>query len=143
MAVPNTNTFKLSDVTTDIGMTFPKGLAKAFTNANNSGFDSSYEGSAFTGDYHNRLSNFRNYSYTLSLTEFYAGSQQLSSSNACGTAATIKWHHAGASSNPVVGDSVYTTSAGTTVMSNGYYKKGFSQRYQVTSGQISSIANCY
>ena len=142
MAVPNTNTFKLSDVTTDIGMTLPKGLAKAFTNANNSGFDSSYEGSPFTGDYHNRLSNFRNYSYTPNLTEFYAGSLILSYYGVCSTSATIKWHHDGAGSNPVVNDNVYTSSAGTTVMSNGYYKKGSSQYYQVSAGKISAIGNC-
>lgn len=51
-SVPNTNTFKLTDVTAVTGGT---SLSAAFANSTDSYFDSNYKGSK------DRLSNFRNY----------------------------------------------------------------------------------
>lgn len=52
MAVPNTNTFTLQDVTAEVGGT---SLVQAFANSNDAYFDPLYKGSK------DRLSNFRNY----------------------------------------------------------------------------------
>ncbi len=58
MAIPNTNTFSLQDVVTEIGLVSSKAkLVDCFTNANSSGFVSFYQGSK------DRLSNFRGYSH--------------------------------------------------------------------------------
>jgi hypothetical protein len=60
MAVPNTNTFSLQNVVTEIGLGGSKTtLVDCFTNANSSGFVSAYQGSK------DRLSNFRGYSHSL------------------------------------------------------------------------------
>ena len=58
MAVPNTNTFSLQDVTTEIygDTNSGRNLADCFANANANGFDPNYE------EDKDSLSNFRNYS---------------------------------------------------------------------------------
>src|SRR5690606_41337698 len=58
MAVPNTNTFTMIDVCTEMGLSASgRSLAELFANANNNGFDPNYVGSK------DRLSNFRNYTH--------------------------------------------------------------------------------
>jgi len=56
MAVPNTSTFSLQDVQTELGGVNDD-LIECFSNANASGFDPTYEGSK------NSLLNFRNYNH--------------------------------------------------------------------------------
>ena len=59
MAIPNTNTFSLQDVVTEIGLGGSKAkLVDCFTNANSNGFVAAYAGAK------DRLSNFRGYSHT-------------------------------------------------------------------------------
>ena len=59
MAIPNTNTFSLQDVVTEIGLSGSKAkLADCFASARSSGFVSSYKGVK------DRLSNFRGYSHS-------------------------------------------------------------------------------
>ena len=59
MAIPNTNTFSLQDVVTEIGLGSSKAkLVDCFTNANSSGFVAAYAGAK------DRLSNFRGYSHS-------------------------------------------------------------------------------
>jgi len=59
MAIPNTNTFSLQDVVTEIGLVSSKAkLVNCFTNANSSGFAAAYAGAK------DGLSNFRGYSHT-------------------------------------------------------------------------------
>ena len=59
MAVPNTNTFSLQNVVTEIGLSGSKAkLADCFANASSSGFVSSYKGVK------DRLYNFRGYSHS-------------------------------------------------------------------------------
>ena len=55
MSVPNTDTFALSDVVPEIGLTSPESLQHCFDNAISWKFDPAYSGSK------DRLSNFRNY----------------------------------------------------------------------------------
>ena len=56
MAVPNTSTFTLQDVVSEIGL-IGSDLIKCFAYANSNGFVSSYAGAK------DRLSNFRGYSH--------------------------------------------------------------------------------
>jgi hypothetical protein len=59
MAIPNTNTFSLQDVVTEMGLSSSKAkLVDCFASASSSGFVSSYQGSK------DRLSNFRGYSHS-------------------------------------------------------------------------------
>lgn len=55
MAVPNTSTFTLIDVTDELGLSDGDGLFESFDEAESSFFDPTYKGSL------DRLSNFRNY----------------------------------------------------------------------------------
>ena len=55
MAVPDTNTFSLQDVTNELGLGSGDSLIDCFNDATSSEFDPNYKGD---GD---RLSNFRNY----------------------------------------------------------------------------------
>ena len=57
MAVPNTNTFSLQDVSDNI-IEAPNNLVSCFNGANSKGFVSSYMGGR------DRLSNFRGYNHT-------------------------------------------------------------------------------
>jgi len=56
MAVPNTSTFTLQDVVSEIGL-IDSDLIQCFADANSNGFVSSYAGAK------DRLSNFRGYSH--------------------------------------------------------------------------------
>lgn len=58
MAVPNTNTFTLENVRTEIGLGSTTSLEACFSNAVAWGFDPAYEGSK------NSLLNFRNYNHS-------------------------------------------------------------------------------
>ena len=55
MSVPNTDTFSLEDVRTELSLAYPTDLSACFSNATDWKFDDEYKGSK------DRLSNFRNY----------------------------------------------------------------------------------
>lgn len=67
MAVPDTNTFALTDVITELGLTLNSGvsLGDCFTASVDASFDAAYKGSK------DRLSNFRNYGSTPTPTYGY------------------------------------------------------------------------
>lgn len=69
MSVPNTNTFKLSDVRTELGLSAPTKLSTCFANAIDWKFNQTYKGSK------DRLSNFRDYGGVKSFVneEFFLG----------------------------------------------------------------------
>ena len=57
--VPNTNTFSLTDVQTELELSSTTSLVNCFSNALDGGFNPSYKGSK------DRLSNFRNYGHSI------------------------------------------------------------------------------
>ena len=123
MAVPNTTTFSMQDVDTEIDPpTSTPSLTQLITSANSIGeWDSDYSGSK------NSLLNFRNYGATsrtmFSIDNSYAYGN---ASSACslGTSTTLRnlWH-TGSGANPSVGDTIYQASSGTNTFGpqNYYY----------------------
>jgi hypothetical protein len=132
MAVPDTNTFTLQDVVTEVNPTTDD-LTDCFADAVAGSFDAAYEGSK------DRLSNFRNYG-AVSYTAFGSSTTaQLNDRNACGQATPTTRYHDGAGIYPVVNDVVWNTSVGTGVPSNGYYKNSGGGYYQLTTGVVTVV----
>lgn len=60
-----------------------------------------------------------------------------------GTATEVTRYHDGSSALPVVGDNIYTTSAGTTEIANGTYKFGTQNtRFTYNAGAVSNVTSC-
>ena len=118
MAVPDTNTFTLQDVVTEVNPTTDD-LVDCFADAVASKFDSNYSGSK------NSLLNFRNYG-AVTITTFHLTVNTPKSSFACyGTANNVAYHNGGANTIAAVGDTVYSNSAGTTTYPAGTYGQTF------------------
>ena len=118
MAVPDTTTFTLQDVVTEVNPTTDD-LVDCFADAVASKFDSNYSGSK------NSLLNFRNYG-AVTLTTFHLTVNTPKSSFACyGTANNVAYHNGGANTIAAVGDTVYSNSAGTTTYPAGTYGQTF------------------
>ena len=118
MAVPDTTTFTLQDVVTEVNPTTDD-LVDCFADAVASKFDSNYSGSK------NSLLNFRNYG-AVTLTTFHLTVNTPKSTFACyGTANNVAYHNGGSNTIAAVGDTVYSNSAGTTTYPAGTYGQTF------------------
>ena len=135
MAVPDTTTFTLQNVVTEVNPT-TNDLVDCFADAIAAKFDSAYSGSK------NQLLNFRNYG-AINLTSFStSATAQIDNRNACSQSAATTRYHDGASFYPVTNDVVWNTSSGTGVPSNGYYKNANNTYMQLTAGVVGSTGNC-
>jgi len=118
MAVPDTTTFTLQDVVTEVNPTTDD-LVDCFADAVASKFDSNYSGSK------NSLLNFRNYG-AVTLTTFHLTVNTPKSTFACyGTANNVAYHNGGANPIAAVGDTVSSNSTGTTTYPAGTYGQTF------------------
>lgn len=126
MAVPNTDSFNLQNVTVEIygDVSAGRNLISCFADANASGFDALYSGSK------NSLLNFRNYSHINSTSFLMAGGLPWASiPSACGSNPFFGTrYHNGAGTYPVVNDYVYTDS-GLTTPFVGYNPATESQKF--------------
>jgi hypothetical protein len=117
MAVPNTTTFSLEDVRTEIGLGATTGLVECFASANAGGFDPAYEGSK------NNLLNFRNYTDVCisGLTVFNFYPTPTTTGSACtpvgGESTTFV--HNGGGADPVDGNLIYTDISGCVLFDGG------------------------
>ncbi len=137
MAVPNTNTFSLSDVITEIGGVTDS-LADCFSNANSAGFDPAYSGSK------NSLLNFRNYKHTFSLFTMNSLGE-INAVISCGLIGVFNnYYHDGASSYPALNDKVYTSSTGPLFNGdNKYYLMSNNKSIRINNlGLIIDIYTC-
>jgi len=137
MGVPDTTTFTLQDVVTDINPTTDD-LVDCFADASASGFDPAYSGSK------NELLNFRN--YNLSLTSI-SGSTTNVGKPALGCTSTLDttYYHDGAGIFPVVSDIVYTDSGGTTLLVGTYRTNSLTVSHVNTtdsSGIVTAVYVC-
>ena len=140
MAVPDTTTFELQDVVTEINPTTDD-LVDCFADAVSADFDSNYG----PGDESNLLQ-FRNYGAGSSLTS-YSSSGLASSAKACGQPTSNTYYHNGSGTTPAVLDICYTDSAGTTALGSGWYKMadgsaGGSRYFTNSSGRVGQIIAC-
>jgi hypothetical protein len=118
MAVPDTNTFTLQTVVTEVNPTTDD-LVDCFADAVAGKFDSNYSGSK------NSLLNFRNYG-AVTLTTFHLTVNTPKSTLACdGTANNVAYHNGGSNTIAAVGDTVYSNSTGTTTYPAGTYGQTF------------------
>tara|TARA_R110000868_G_scaffold22624_4_gene92684 strand:+ start:10548 stop:10976 length:429 start_codon:yes stop_codon:yes gene_type:complete len=118
MAVPDTNTFTLQNVVTEVNPTTDD-LVDCFADAVAGKFDSNYSGSK------NSLLNFRNYG-AVTLTTFHLTVNTPKSTLACdGTANNVAYHDGGSNTIAAVGDTVYSNSTGTTTYAAGTYGQTF------------------
>ena len=124
MAVPNTTTFTMDDVFDEVGH---MDLLTCFSVATDSYFKPLYKGSK------DRLSNFRDYKVTVTLTSFNSSVGSSSQTTACGQLDTQTYYHDGSGSVPVVGDNVYSDSAGTTALPSNHYFSGIGT-YEIHTG---------
>ena len=138
MAVPDTTTFSLDDVVTEVNPTTDD-LVDCFADATAACFDSSYSGTK------NQLLNFRNYGAVC--TTSYSSSTSGKPSQACNFTLNQTYYHNGSGTYPAVGDNCYSNVAGTTAIVPGTYRMataGISGAKYVVglAGSISSITNC-
>lgn len=144
MAVPNTTTFTLQDVETEIAGA-QTSLAGCFAAANAGGFDPAYEGSKTS------LLNFRNYTdiCVSGLTGFTFYPTATTSGAACGpVGGATTYYHDGVGSRPANADKIYTSSDGCTLFNGGgSWFSDFNgvtrNRFIVSSvGVVSSLTAC-
>tara|TARA_R110002126_G_scaffold65926_1_gene167830 strand:+ start:27 stop:434 length:408 start_codon:yes stop_codon:yes gene_type:complete len=124
MGVPNTTTFTMDDVFDEVGYL---DLVTCFSNSVDSYFNPSYKGSK------DRLSNFRDYKVTVTLTSFSSSVGSSSQYTACQQPDNQTYYHDGSSSIPEVGDNVYSDSSGTTGVATNYYFNGLGT-YEIHTG---------
>ena len=140
MAVPDNDIFSLVDVNNTVNPT-QSNLTSCFSSAYNTGFDPRYKGNK------DRLSNFRNYKHNASLKFIELAPSTTSPSGSCTLSGqTLIAFHNGNGLYPVVGDTLYTTSSGTTALTiqNSWryvYGSGFSVQTD-SLGVVSSIHTC-
>ena len=127
MAVPDTTTFTLQDVVDVVNPTTDD-LVDSFADAVAGDFDSSYG----PGDETNLLQ-FRNYDGTTSLPSFLGSVGTAFAVNPCNPPLTmnITYYHNGSGTNPVVGDTVYSDSSGSTTFGGNSVRK---MRANLTAG---------
>ena len=113
MAVPDTTTFTLQDVVTEVNPTTDD-LVDCFADAVSLNFDPAYEGSK------NQLLNFRNYGPSVNTT-FYLTSSAPKGTLACDLTANNVAYHNGANPLAGVGNTVYTNLSGTITYAAGTY----------------------
>ena len=115
MGVPDTTTFTLQDVADEFSLGTNDGLIDCFDEATSADFDPAYSGDK------DNLRNFRNYDGTTSLPSFLGSVGTASSVNPCSPPLTmnITYYHNGSGTNPVVGDTVYSDSSGSTTFGGG------------------------
>ncbi|QQV89714.1 hypothetical protein Calle1_16 [Cellulophaga phage Calle_1] len=149
MSVPNTTTFDLKDVTTELGLSSNSSLQECFSVSSANGFDSSYAGSK------NGLLNFRNYSNvttetTTRIVMSNTGTSTLS--NACSVLTTSVFRYfRSTASYPRIGDIIYSDSNLNFPMNglNDYFKFEYTTgtgsyliRVSAQGQVVSSIALC-
>lgn len=145
MAVPNTNTFTLQDVKTELA-TSSNDLVTFFSIADDAKFDPNYKGSK------NSLLNFRNYGFGKTATLLVSSVASYSGSmGACyGVDDYIDryWMHDIGTPIPTAGDIIYTDLDATNVFNGGnqYYKidqAGVKRSVQISStGVVLYVVNC-
>ena len=134
MAVPNTTTFTMDDVFDEVGYL---DLVTCFSNSVDSYFNPLYKGSK------DRLSNFRDYKVTVTLTSFNSSTGSSSQSTACGQLDNQTFYHDGSGSIPAVGDNVYSDSSGTIGVARNHYFAGIGTYHIQTGGtEVDSIDLC-
>lgn len=143
MAVPNTNTFSLTDVMNVFGLgAGGDGLIDCFNEAAvDLNFDPAYEGSK------DRLSNFRNYDNGPFLTSFIGTLGDVSITTSCALTFNTTYYHNGTATTPIIGDTVYSDSGGVSILTNNYYAafvSGSNKWFRITGslGVVSSIGFC-
>jgi len=86
------------------------------------------------------------YSYdkdaTASLTSFSSSVGTTSSKAVCGQSIGSTYYHNGSGTSPTTGDDVYTSSAGTTSLSDGYYRTTALGGIRVISGSVNNAFLC-
>ena len=134
MAVPNTNTFTMDDVFDEIGYL---DLVTCFDEATDSYFNPLYKGSK------DRLSNFRDYKVTVTLTSFNSSLGNASQITACGQVDNQTFYHDGSGSVPQVGDNVYSNSSGTIGLASNNYFSGLGTYHIETGGtEVDAVDLC-
>jgi len=135
MGVPNTTTFTLQNVVTEVNPTTDD-LVDCFADAVASKFDSAYEGSK------NQLLNFRNYGAVTAFTTTLNPASN--AKGGCAAIGNTTRYHDGSGTYPVVGDHVSNTSAGTGIPSNGYYNYTSTGviTYVLTTGVVTALTAC-
>ena len=121
MGVPDTTTFTLQDVADEIDPATIEDLAKCFSNATASYFDSNYG----PGDESNLLQ-FRNYGSGNALSPFQGSGGQTDFKFLCSQSINTNYWHNGSNSAPVVGDIVYTNAAGTSTFGSNFLLSNYS-----------------
>ena len=141
MAVPDTTTFTLQNVVDEVNPTTDD-LVDCFADAVASKFDSSYEGSK------NQLLNFRNYGAAASLNSFQGSGGQSDFKFLCSQSINTNYWHNGSASTPVVGDIVYTNSAGSATFGSNFLKSNYAFGLYLSfigggsAGEITGTGQC-
>jgi hypothetical protein len=145
MAVPDTNTFSLQDVVNEFTESIDD-LVHCVSNADAAGYNSSYYSSPATS-----LLEFRDYEETVSLTSFPSSAGGKNQSSVCQYASVNQtYYHDGSNATPVVGDTVYSDSAGTTPLAENNYKLNALGSYHIetvgvgnpATGVVDSLSPC-
>ena len=140
MAV-GTGNISLEEVRVELGLGSTSDLVACFAAAVDGDFTIVYKGNK------DRLSNFKGYevSSTVTLTSFSSSAGSNTQSSVCQYATVNQtYYHDGSNATPVVGDNVYSDSAGTTGLARDYYKLNALGTYHIKTGgtEVDSLDAC-
>ena len=146
MGVPDTTTFTLQNVVTEVNPTTDD-LVDCFADADSNKFDSTYEGSK------NQLLNFRNYgagsltSFSMTNGAFAMTGSANSACNYLNGLTTYTYYHNGSGLLPVAGDTCYHDSAGNTPVNrtaDSWTGNASNTLYQwnANSGILQAVISC-
>ena len=146
MAVPDTNTFSLSDVITELNLADDEGLQECFDDAVDSEFDPSYEGSK------DRLSNFRNYGagpvWRSFSTTTFPGISGSTGDKACAVSKPNTLYYFGTDPDFIAGgDPISSTNGSQTNVGTGWWftdlQYGLNVEVGIVNGVSTPISNSY
>lgn len=137
MAVPNTTTFNMNQVVTEISPT-TNDLVDCFADAKVVGFWYLYA-DTLAADRDDMLQ-FRNYSHTRTATSKSLGYSASSGAAACAAGTTTMYMDRGSLTASYV---IWTSSTGATLANTGYYSDGsVSRHWNKTTGVLSTPVPC-
>jgi hypothetical protein len=95
------------------------------------------------GNTPHNMSEFHSYDHdATSLTSFSSASGTTNSKAFCSQSIDQTYYHDGSGTLPAVNDNVYSDSAGSSPLADGYYKNSELGGYRIEDEQVASLVNC-
>jgi|TARA_R110000803_G_scaffold175572_1_gene238104 hypothetical protein len=141
MAIPDTTTFNLINVTDEFGLSDGDGLQDCFNDSSAGDFDGDYNPNS--DGTNNNLLNFRNYGGADPVWSYNAATSS-SSSNICAMSLSPIVYQRQPTSSPAFdfNDPIYSNSGGTAFAASGWWRVGIKYKYWTGTAWSGTTSFC-